>query len=83
MVRCRKEKVYQVEFMRYSNYEHDCVSNASSFGDNPTEYLELGDEPFLIKESDLSKYQQFGGGYKSLIFVGNIEVLEDTEMKGE
>lgn len=38
------------------------------------EYLHVGNSPFLILESDIDKYRKYGGGFKSLVFVGNIEV---------
>jgi hypothetical protein len=37
-------------------------------------YLSVGREPFLIKESDFPKYQKYGGGFRIVKFVGNIEV---------
>lgn len=54
----KKEKVYKAEFMEYTNYAHNWVS------DGGDQYLEIGTEPFLIKESDLDKYNKFGKGFE-------------------
>ena len=71
-----KEKVYHVEFMEYTNITRRTVAK---YTPNPktgvphSEYLDVGSD-FLIKESDIEKYKEFGKGYKSLIFAGYIEV---------
>lgn len=65
------EKVYEVEFMNYTNYMRDTVSNgAKEIKD--TEYINVGKEPFLIRESEFDKYMKFGGGFRIVRFVGNI-----------
>ena len=72
-----KEKVYHVEFMEYTNAVKDTVAKYTDVPNSTiphVEYLDVGVEPFLIKESDIEKYKEFGKGYKSLIFVGYIEV---------
>ena len=67
------EKVYEVEFMEYTNCMKDTVSDDSKeIGHG--KYLNIGKEPFLIKESDFPKYQKYGGGFRIVRFVGNIEV---------
>lgn len=65
------EKVYEVEFMRYTNCMKDTVSDGAEIG--KTKYIEVGKESFLIKESDFPKYQKYGGGFRIVRFVGNIE----------
>ena len=65
------EKVYEVEFMRYTNCMNDTVSDGAEIG--KTKYINVGKEPFLIKESDFPKYQKYGGGFRIVRFVGNIE----------
>ena len=71
----RFEKVYAAEFRSYTNCLNDTVSDYEESKDiAKTKYLTVGMEPFLIKESDIPKYQCFGGGYRSLNFVGNMEV---------
>lgn len=66
------EKVYEVEFMQYTNCMNDTVcDNNEELGKR--KYLIVGKEPFLIKESDFPKYQKFGGGFRIVRFVGNIE----------
>ncbi len=73
----RIEKVYSVEFRSYTNCLRDTVSDYEETEDiAKTKYLTVGIEPFLIKESDIPKYQHFGGGYRNLHFVGNMEVDE-------
>ena len=66
------EKVYEVEFMQYTNCMNDIVSDGEKeLGKG--KYLYVGREPFLIKESDFSKYMKYGGGFRIVRFVGNIE----------
>ena len=70
----KTKKVYEVEFMEYTNCMKDTVSNnATSFKD--IEYLNIGKEPFLITESEFDEYSKFGGGFRSLKFVGNIKLF--------
>ena len=66
------EKVYIVEFMGYTSVMNDTVSNGSS-DISQRQYLHVGYEPFLVRESDLDKYSGYGGGYRKITFVGNIE----------
>lgn len=66
------EKIYEIEFMSYTNCMKDTVSNmANEIKD--TKYINVGKEPFLIKESDFDKYMKYGGGFRVVKFVGNIE----------
>ncbi len=65
------EKVYEVEFMAYTNSCRDTVSNhAGEIGD--TSYIKVGHEPFLVRESELEKYRAWGNGFRIIRFVGNI-----------
>lgn len=64
------EKVYKVEFMNYTNSCHNAV-----YSESTDSYISVGKEPFLIKESELSKYELYGGGFRTLTFVGNIEKI--------
>ena len=66
------EKVYEVEFMNYTNCMRDTVSNMANEIKN-TKYIEIGKEPFLIKESDFDKYMKYGGGFRVVKVLGNIE----------
>ena len=71
----RKEKVYSVEFMTYTNCMRDTVSDGNkNIGE--TEYLDLGKENFLIRESELDYYKNFGNGFRELTFVGYIGISE-------
>lgn len=78
----KKEKVYSVEFMEYTNCMKDTVSdidrNELCTDWSKANYLEVGNS-FLVKESDIQKYQKYGGGYRSLTFVGWIEIPEEKE----
>lgn len=66
------EKIYEVEFMQYTNYMRDVVSDGAELG--KTEYIHVGKEPFLIKESEFDKYMKFGKGFRIVRFVGNMEI---------
>ena len=66
------EKIYKVEFMKYTNVLKDTVSNqAKEIKDK--KYLRVGKEPFLVRESELDNYRAWGGGFRYIEFVGNIE----------
>ena len=65
------EKVYKVEFMEYTNCMKDVVSNNKGIG--ISRFVNVGKEPFLVAESELDKYREYGGGFRSLTFVGNME----------
>lgn len=65
------EKVYEVEFMNYTNYMKDTVSNGEKEIGN-VKYINVGKEPFLIRESEFDKYMKYGGGFRIVRFVGNI-----------
>ena len=66
------EKIYEIEFMEYTNCTRDTVSNGAEIG--KTKYIDVGKEPFLIKESEFDKYMKFGKGFRIVKFVGNMEV---------
>lgn len=66
------EKIYEVEFMQYTNCMKDAVSDGAGLG--KTEYIHVGKEPFLIKESEFYKYMKFGKGFRIVRFVGNMEI---------
>lgn len=67
------EKIYEIEFMSYTNCMKDTVGNmADEIKD--TKYINVGKEPFLIKESDFEKYRKFGNGFRIVRFVGNMEM---------
>jgi len=73
------ERIYMVEFMKYSNYARDTVStydDSYSYDTSKIEYLKVGKEPFLIRESEIEKYRKFGNGYRNLEFIGCMEINE-------
>ena len=74
----KMEKVYKVEFMEYTNYSKDAVSDETKeIGHG--QILHVGKEPFLVKECDLEKYKNYGGGYRSIIFVGYLEEMQEKK----
>ena len=66
------EKIYKVEFMKYANYCRDKVTNGET-EIGKIEYLNVP-SPFLIKEYEIESYKKWGGGYKSLEFVGYLNI---------
>lgn len=68
------EKVYEVEFMEYTNCMKDTIcNNNKEIGD--MRYINVGKEPFLVRESELEKYMAWGKGFRVIRFVGNIIVI--------
>lgn len=65
------EKIYEVEFMQYTNCSKDTVQNGET-DVSKIKYIHVGKEPFLIKESELSEYMEYGKGFRTVKFVGNI-----------
>lgn len=65
------EKVYKVKFMQYTNCFMDTVSDGNEDIDK-RKYLKVGNDPIIIKESDLSKYMKYGNGFRSVEFIGNM-----------
>lgn len=75
------EKVYQVEFMNYTNHMKDtvCKNINLSEGKYNLKHVHVGTEPFLVTESQLNFYSQYGGGFRSLNFIGVISVPFDVD----
>ena len=75
-----KELVYSVEFMNYTNTLKTTVSDVrpEDYGGlnslSDITYIEVGHEPFLVRESELKYYSKFGGGYRNIKQVGYIEI---------
>ena len=67
------EKIYKVEFMNYANVFKDTVSNQAKEIEDK-KYLKVGKEPFLVIESELDNYRAWGGGFRYIELVGNIEL---------
>lgn len=75
-------KIYQVEFLQYTNCFKDTVSDGDDSvftSKSPRKYLDVGHEHFLIAEDDLSYFKQFGGGFRSVEFVGRLAVREKPD----
>lgn len=71
------EKIYAVRFRQYTNCLQDTVSNTKSDDHlmedlKDTKYLNVGKDPFLIRESEFEKYKEFGDGFESLTYVGQL-----------
>lgn len=78
-------KVYSVKFIQYTNCSNDTISSNNK---ENTKYIKINERgfenvPFLIKENDIDKYKDFGGGIKELIFAGYMEDsgLDDKSSK--
>lgn len=65
------EKIYEVEFIEYTNCFKEAVSDGADLGN--VKYIHVNKEPFLIKESEFDKYMKFGKGFRIVKFVGNME----------
>lgn len=79
-MKIKLEKVYKVTYMLYTNVMRDTVSDWDGKGHSlaDCEYLDVGKEPFLLRESQLEQYRKFGGGYRNIEFVGQIPISENT-----
>lgn len=77
-MKIKLEKVYKVTFMLYTNAMRDTVSDWDGKGHSlaDCEYLDVGKESFLLRESQLEYYRKFGGGYRNIEFVGQIPISE-------
>ena len=60
------ERVYKVKFTNYLNYSKTTIY------DDKENVIDIGNDDFFIKESEIPKYCKYGGGIKSLEFVGNM-----------
>lgn len=68
------EKVYEVTFMNYTSALRYTVSDWDGDPSNlsKVKYLDVTTSPFLLRESELSKYKCYGGGFRDILFVGNL-----------
>jgi len=73
------EKVYEVTFMNYTSALKNTVSDWDGDPSNLSKvtYLDVTTSPFLLRESELSKYKRYGGGFRDIRFAGNLP--SDTE----
>lgn len=68
------EKVYEVRFLKYEydkDWKHKTVISRNSESSEELEKLDVGSQPFLVRESQLSYFREFGEGIESIKFVGN------------
>lgn len=70
------EKVYEVEFMNYTN----CLRN-TIWDEKSDEYIEIPDHgnTLIVKESELEEYKRFGEGYRSIKFIGYMRNVESED----
>lgn len=65
------EKLYKIEFMEYTNFMRDTVGDENrKIGER--KYIYVGKEPFIAKENQLEELRQYGNGFRSCLFVGNL-----------
>ena len=69
------EKIYKVTFMKYTNAMENTVSDHPGSGRGDCTYLDTS-EPFLVRESELDLYRHFGGGFRSIEFVGMLPITD-------
>lgn len=76
----KTEKIYSVTFRWYTNCLNDTVSDWDGNSvelDPHTKYIDVGKDPCLVRESDLSYFQKFGGGFDTVKFVGVLHIPDD------
>lgn len=78
MITFRKIKIYEVEFLNYTD-----VTKTTVYSELYKQYVDVGKEPFLISEDQMEYYQQFGGGFRNLIFVGWTDIPMDSPQTTE
>ena len=69
------EKIYKVKFMQYTNVMENRVSDNQENCNQDCMYLDTS-EPFLVRESELDLYRNFGGGFRSTEFVGMLPITD-------
>ena len=65
-------KVYSVNFFQYTN----CMNDVVRHNDKELEFLDVGREPFLVREDKLDAVAKYGKGFRDIHFVGNM-LVED------
>ncbi len=66
-------KVYSVSFIQYTN----CMNDTVRHNDRDMTFIDVGRESFLVKESDLAKVSEYGGGLRDIHFIGNLLIDEN------
>lgn len=64
------EKIYEVEFINYTTEGKYAVKGFDEHGNQKN--VHVGEEPFLIRESEFEKYRKWGNGFRVIRFVGNL-----------
>ena len=73
------EKVYAVEFMEYN----DALKESVGHNYEEMTYIEIPYSPFLVRESDLEFYRNYGCGFREIHFVGCLPKIDTTEIEKE
>jgi len=60
-------KIYEIEFMDYTNGLRNCV-HSEKFN----KYIDTDKQGFVAKESDLDYLKEFGNGFRTLRFIGTM-----------
>jgi len=64
-------KIYLVEFVEYTNWLHDTISNPElELGKG--KYINISKDGFLVREEHLEFIKQWGKGIKSIRLVGEL-----------
>lgn len=74
----KEEKIYSVEFLKYTN----CMKDAVSCDTDDLHYIDTK-EPVLVRESDLDKFKEYGQGFRTITYVGVLKEFEDTSSKNK
>ena len=71
----KRVKIYAITFMQYIDDHSSVVRN-----DNTNEYIDVSNSPILIKEEDISYYNDFGNGIDNMRFVGFLNNKSNMQM---
>ena len=64
-------KIYLVEFIEYTNWSHDTISNPKlEFREG--RYIHIPRDGFLVREEHLEFIKQWGKGFRSIKLVGEL-----------
>jgi hypothetical protein len=58
-------RIYKVSFNNYTNYTSKTIRNHKT-----EEYISTDDGYLVIYDYDISKYMEFGGGYRTVEYIG-------------
>lgn len=75
------EKIYEVEFLNYTNSMRDTAScNSNEYLNIDNKYIDIPkDGSLLVKESELEFYKNYGNGYRSITYVGELAESDEND----